>query len=199
MNDNTKILEEYKFLREETKSFTDQSLRDLQMFLGILATLITLSSIKPEIESDPTNILSFKGFWYFAIIQAATFIFLVVQFIKIIYILEIRRHLRYLEDVLNAENLNSNYDLKWETVIVPKRLASWKSYTIHGQIVIGLMYGVFFITIVGASCLQIYEIKDVYHIWYFIILILEFIFLFYSAFRILLIQYKQKNTTAKHN
>ena len=112
MNDNTKILEEYKFLREETKSFTDQSLRDLQMFLGILAILITLSSIKPEIESDPTNILSFKGFWYFAIIQAATFIFLVVQFIKIIYILEIRRHLRYLEDVLNAENLNSNYDLK---------------------------------------------------------------------------------------
>ena len=199
MNDNTKILEEYKFLREETKSFTDQSLRDLQMFLGILAILITLSSIKPEIESDPTNILSFKGFWYFAIIQAATFIFLVVQFIKIIYILEIRRHLRYLEDVLNAENLNSNYDLKWETVIVTKRLASWKSYTIHGQIVIGLMYGVFFITIVGASCLQIYEIKDVYHIWYFIILILEFIFLFYSAFRILLIQYKQKNTTAKHN
>ena len=199
MNDNTKILEEYKFLREETKSFTDQSLRDLQMFLGILAILITLSSIKPEIESDPTNILSFKGFWYFAIIQAATFIFLVVQFIKIIYILEIRRHLRYLEDVLNAENLNSNYDLKWETVIVPKRLASWKSYTIHGQIVIDLMYGVFFITIVGASCLQIYEIKDVYHIWYFIILILEFIFLFYSAFRILLIQYKQKNTTAKHN
>lgn len=199
MNDNTKILEEYKFLREETKSFTDQSLRDLQMFLGILAILITLSSIKPEIKSDPTNILSFKGFWYFAIIQAATFIFLVVQFIKIIYILEIRRHLRYLEDVLNAENLNSNYDLKWETVIVPKRLASWKSYTIHGQIVIGLMYGVFFITIVGASCLQIYEIKDVYHIWYFIILILEFIFLFYSAFRILLIQYKQKNTTAKHN
>lgn len=199
MNDNTKILEEYKFLREETKSFTDQSLRDLQMFLGILAILITLSSIKPEIEFDPTNILSFKGFWYFAIIQAATFIFLVVQFIKIIYILEIRRHLRYLEDVLNAENLNSNYDLKWETVIVPKRLASWKSYTIYGQIVIGLMYGVFFITIVGASCLQIYEIKDVYHIWYFIILILEFIFLFYSAFRILLIQYKQKNTTAKHN
>jgi hypothetical protein len=192
MKDNANILEEYKFLREETKSFTDQSLRDLQMFLGILAILITLSSIKPEGDSDAGGILSFKSFWYFALIQAATFIFLVVQFIKIIYILEIRKHLRYLEGVLNAENTNDNYNLKWETVIVPKRLSNFKSYTIHGQVVIGFMYALFFLTIIGVSCQQIHEIDPSYRKAYYLILCIELVFLLYSVFRLVRIHFKQQ-------
>lgn len=192
MEDDSKILEEYKFLREETKSFTDQSLRDLQMFLGILAILITLSSINPNLKPSEESVQTIKTFWYFAIIQAATFIFLVVQFIKIIYILEIRRHLRDLENVLNAEINNRKYHLKWETIIVPTRLGSWKSYTIHAQIVLGLMYGIFFCVIVGSSCIHIHEIQNGFRPIYFGFVIFEFVFLIYSFFRIIRIQYFQR-------
>lgn len=199
MEDDSKILEEYKFLREETKSFTDQSLRDLQMFLGILAILITLSSITPNLKPSEESVQTIKIFWYFAIIQAATFIFLVVQFIKIIYILEIRRHLRDLENVLNSEINNREYHLKWETLIVPTRLASKKSYIIHAQIVLGFMYGLFFCVIVGSSCFHIHEIQTAFRRYYFGFVIFEFIFLIYSVFRIIRIQYVQRKINDFNN
>lgn len=136
-------LEEYKLLKDEAKTFTNQTFRDFQLFIGIITIFFALINSK---EADLPKFASY------AFMQLAVFIFLVIQFSRIVYLIIVRKHLAQLEDSMNKE-FDKNFIFKWESVVVPAQIAPLRSYSSISQIAIGVMYlGIFLFLCYQSLC-----------------------------------------------
>lgn len=182
------VLEEYKFLREETRAFTNQSFRDLQLFLGILAVLFTLSKIDVSAgEEKSPMLIPINTFWYFMILQGLSFIFIVIQFLKVIYILTIRAHLKKLEYILNGD-VHNDLGFQWESNVVPTELENNASYVTHGQFAIALVYFLFYSGLICMCFKYLNELYGSLHFSFFMVIALESSFIIYSIIRIYILR-----------
>jgi hypothetical protein len=126
--------EEYKMLKEESRTYTDVNFRDLQVLITLIAAFLVLISSSPGKDF-------FWNFWYFALAQFVVFVFLLIQLSRVAYILLLRQYLSELESILNKDKDNI---LRWESKIVPSRVASSGSLNSQGQILISITYFVLF-------------------------------------------------------
>lgn len=167
--------EEYKLLKEESKIFTNQTFRDFQLFIGLIAIFFA------SISSKDFNLPKFASYTF---MQLSVFIFIVIQFSRVVYLLIIRQHLFDLEKKLNQTSSSSNI-LEWESKVVPKKIAPLISYMTINQIAIGVIYFLIFLFLCAKSVSHSYSIKKedlVVPIWsyYFIVLPIEALFIIIS-------------------
>jgi hypothetical protein len=135
-------LEEYKILKDEAKSFTNQSFRDFQLFIGLIAIFFAL------INSRDSSIPKFASYSF---MEITVFIFLVIQFNRLAYLLVVRNHLAELENRMN-KSFDKGSFFEWESKIIPSKIAPRKSYSSISQLIIGAAY----LLIFGALWLKSY-------------------------------------------
>ena len=174
---NSKInyaLEEYKMLKDEVKTFTNQTFRDFQLFIAIIAIFFTLIGSKDN---------GFSKFGNYAFMQFAVFIFIIIQFNRIIYLLIVRKHLANLEVKLNSD-FDKNHWFQWESEIVPSKISPLNSYSSISQIFIGSMYLIILAVLIYQSLEHYsdFESRDKKFIllFYCILLVFEVAFILFS-------------------
>lgn len=179
-NGKNYMLEEYKILKEESKIFTNQTFRDFQLFIGIITIFFAL------VNSKETSLPKFANY---AFMQVAVFVFMIIQFSRIVYLLIIRKHLSELEHKMNS-SYDKNHIFQWESKIIPTMIAPRFSYSTVNQFVIGLTYfGVFIIlcckSLQHSTRLDSNNLKDLIMplwVYYYVILPIELIFICYSLY-----------------
>jgi hypothetical protein len=184
-------LEEYKILKSETKTFTEQSFRDFQIFVGILAIFFTLLGSSNKGEEYLSRFASY------ALMQIAIFIFLLIQYTRVSYLLIVRKHLAELEEILNSELADSVTENKneiisyqkpklrfrWESEIVPSEISHLKTFITHNQVGIVIVY-LFIYGILGYKSFKWIRQLEFPHVYYTLLFILESLFLVYGIIRL---------------
>jgi hypothetical protein len=206
-------LEEYRMLKSETKSYTDQSFRDFQIFVTILAIFFavvgakfanrnesrsnseTYIKSKPAVPANPKENLntaskaeSVLSPVSFLITQLALYVFLIIQLMRASYVLKVRKHLVELENTLNdfLSPENKRLGFSWESDYVPREISRINSLGTQIQIVIILTYGGIFFYL----CWALIDSAESFSLFLYLCLFLlaiEWIFLFHCA-RVLIIQ-----------
>ena len=178
-NEANHNLEEYKILKEESKSFTNQTFRDFQLFIGIITIFFALTNSKET---------SMPKFASYAFLQTAVFVFLTIQFNRAVYLLIVRSHLVKLENAINS-SIDRTHIFEWESKVVPSKIAPSNSYSSRSQFAIGVIYFCIFLFLSGKSIqhstsVQTKELLFPIEIYYWVILPFEFLFILYSLYSI---------------
>lgn len=182
------IWEEYKLLKEEARSFTNVTFRDLQLIVTFMAAFVALM-----VTVEGQKFL--HSFLIMAIAEAIAYVFLLIQLSRLAYLATVRKHLSKLEHLLSKESdLNR---LRWESEIVPNRIANPKSLNAQSKALIAIVY------ILGFLYLSQYSLglsqKNAPDMLYLCIIYAQYVTFIYMLGRLLFQNGHRKRSKEKRN
>lgn len=171
------LFEEYKLLKEESRSYTDSNWRDFQIVITIAALFVSLGNLG-------AGMLQVPAFWNFMTVQLFIYFFLLIQLSRLVYLFTLRIHLSDLESRLSINNIG---ELQWESKVVPQKLMKTSSLNLQAQIVMGCAYAFLFTSFLLLSIVMIDQVSNaILRIVLYCIDLLEVVTLGYIGARLLL-------------